>query len=88
MSAEYISHEKLGVIREYLEESNLKNIPLTLQQILWRAEALYTPNKNEPEFYLTDSEYDYADLMVQFDKNGEIESFIIFNDYTGEYWNV
>lgn len=83
MNVKYISQEKLEVIRRFLESKDLSNLKTELPLIMWRANDLYSTEKENPKFFLTDSKYSYDDLSVQFDKEGKIKCIIIFNDYTG-----
>ena len=86
MSVQYISHEKLEVIRKFLESKDLSDLKIELPWILWRAKDLYSTEEENPKFYLTDSRYACDDLSVQFDEEDKIKCIIIFNDYTGENW--
>ena len=87
MKINYISQERLEVLRKFLESKDLTKIPMELPYIMWRAKDLYATD-NTPRAYLTDSKNFTKDLMTEFDNNEEVLYFIIFDDYTGESWSI
>lgn len=87
MKINYISQERLEVLRSFLESKDLSEIPMELPYIMWRAKDLYAKD-NTPQAYLTDSKNFTKDLMTEFDSNGKVLYFIILDDYTGKSWSI
>ena len=87
MCVQYISQEKLEVIRNFLESKDLGNIPRNITWLMWRAQKLYATEVS-PQKYATDTQYDFEDLYVDLDTNGQINCLIVFNEWIGKSWII